>query len=102
MTKLLVEYLKEMYAVLDNAIQNSDHTDFEHCYWALDELCLHVMLYTEKYSMTYIPVNMKMYDKDMNYVQGLMSKEEEKAYLDDEMKLAYKLFGKDKEEEDKA
>lgn len=38
----------------------------------------------------------------MNYVQGLMSKEEEKAYLDDEMKLAYKLFGKDKEEEDKA
>lgn len=31
-----------------------------------------------------------------------MSEEEEKAYLDDEMKLAYKLFGKDKEEEDKA
>lgn len=40
MTRLLVEYLKDLYAVLDNAIQNSDHTDFEHCYWALDELCL--------------------------------------------------------------
>ena len=64
---------------------------------ALDELCLHVMLYTEKYSMTYIPVNMKMYDKDMKYVRGLMNKEEEKAYLDAEMKRAYNLFDKDKD-----
>lgn len=37
--KLIVEEIKEMYAVLDNAIQNSDHTDFEQCYSALDELC---------------------------------------------------------------
>lgn len=51
MTKLFVEYLKEKYAVLDNAIQNSDHTDFDQCYRALDELCLHAMLYTEKYSV---------------------------------------------------
>lgn len=101
--KLLVEYLKDLYAVLDNAIQNSDHTDFEHCYWALDELCLHAMLYTEKYrNVPSIPYNMKMYDRDMKYVRGLMNKEEEKAYLDDEIKLAYKLFGKDKEEEGKA
>lgn len=103
MTRLLVEYLKDLYAVLDNAIQNSDHTDFEHCYWALDELCLHAMLYTEKYrSVPSIPYNMKMYDRDMKYVRGLMNKEEEKAYLDAEMKRAYKLFVKDKEEEGKA
>lgn len=101
MTRLLVEYLKEMYAILDNAIQNSDHTDFDQCYWALDELCLHAMLYTEKYrSVPSIPYNMKMYDRDMKYVRGLMNKEEEKAYLDAEMKRAYKLFVKDKEEED--
>ena len=37
--KLLVEEIKEIYAVLDNAIQNSDHTDFEQCYSALAELC---------------------------------------------------------------
>lgn len=98
MTRLLVEYLKDLYAVLDNAIQNSDHTDFEHCYWALDELCLHAMLYTKKYrSVTYIPDTMKMYDRDMKYVRGLMNKEEEKAYLDAEMKRAYKLFDKDKD-----
>lgn len=103
MTRLLVEYLKDLYAVLDNAIQNSDHTDFEHCYWALDELCLHAMLYTKKYrSVTYIPDIMKMYDRDMKYVRGLMNKEEEEAYLDAEMKRAYKLFVKDKEEEGKA
>lgn len=102
MTRLLVEYLKDLYAVLDNAIQNSDHTDFEHCYWALDQLCLHAMLNTRKYrSVTYIPDTMKMYDRDMKYVRGLMNKEEEKAYLDAEMKRTYKLFGKDKEEEDK-
>lgn len=103
MTKLLVEYLKELYAVLDNAIQNSDHTDFEQCYWALDELCLHAMLYTEKYkSVTYIPDLMKMYDRDMKYVRGQMNKEEKKAYLDAEVKLAYKLLDKDKEEEGKS
>ena len=101
--KLLVEYLKEVYAILDNAIQNSDHTDFDQCYWALDELCLHAMLYTEKYrSVPSIPYNMKMFDRDMKYVRGLMNKEEEKAYLDAEMKRAYKLFAKDKEEEGKA
>lgn len=38
-----------VYAVLDNAIQNSDHTDFDQCYWALDELCFHAMIYTKKY-----------------------------------------------------
>lgn len=103
MTKLFVEGLKEWYEILDNAIQNSDHTDFEQCYSALAELCLHAMLYTEKYrSVPSIPYNMKMYDRDMKYVRGLMNKEEEKAYLDAEMKRAYKLFGKDKEEEDKA
>lgn len=102
MTRLLVEYLKEMYAVLDNAIQNSDHTDFDQCYWALDELCFHAMIYTKKYrNVTYIPDIMKMYDRDMKYVRGFMNKEEEEAYLDAEMKRAYKLFAKDKEEEDK-
>lgn len=29
MMKLFVEELKEMYAVLEDAIQNSDHTDFD-------------------------------------------------------------------------
>lgn len=103
MTKLLVEYLKEMYAVLDNAIQNSDHTDFEHCYWALDELCERALCGLNKYKgVASVPDRIKMFDRDMKYVQGLMNKEEEKAYLDAEMKRTYKLFGKDKEEEDKA
>lgn len=103
MTRLLVEYLKDLYAVLDNAIQNSDHTDFEHCYWALDELCERALCGLDKYKgVASVPNRIKMFKRDMNYVQGLMSKEEEKAYLDDEMKLAYKLFGKDEEEEDKA
>lgn len=39
MMKLFVEELKEMYAVLEDAIQNSDHTDFDQCYLALEELC---------------------------------------------------------------
>lgn len=102
MTKLLVEYLKELYAVLDNAIQNSDHTDFDQCYCALDDLCLLAMFDAEKYkSVTYFPDIMNIYDRDMKYVRGQMSKEEEKAYLDAEVKRAYKLFGKDKEEENK-
>lgn len=43
-----------------------------------------------------VPDRIKMFRRDMNYVQGLMSKEEEKAYLDDEWE---RLTGK---EEDKA
>ena len=103
MTRLFVEGLKEWYEILDNAIQNSDHTDFEQCYSALAELCEHALCGLDKYKgVASVPNRIKMFKRDMNYVQGLMSKEEEKAYLDDEMKLAYKLFGKDKEEEDKA
>lgn len=41
-----------------------------------------------------------MYDRDMKYARGLMNKEEEKAYLDAEMKRRIQAFVKDKEEED--
>lgn len=97
MMKLFVEELKDIYAVLEDAIQNSDHTDFDECYWALEELCLYAMLNTKKYrSVTYILDTMKMYDRDMKYVRGLMNKEEEKAYLDDEWE---RLTGKDEGKE---
>ena len=39
-----------------------------------------------------VPDRIKMFRRDMNYVQGLMSKEEEKAYLDDEWE---RLTGKE-------
>lgn len=103
MTRLLVEHLKDLYAVLDNAIQNSDHTDFDQCYSALAELCERALCGLNKYKgVASVSDRIKMFDRDMKYVQGLMNKEEEKAYLDAEMKRTYKLFGKDKEEEDKA
>lgn len=93
MMKLFVEGLKEMYAVLDNAIQNSDHTDFEQCYLALEELCKHALHGLDRYEgVTSIHDFRKMEKRDMNYVQGLMSKEEEKAYLDDELE---RLNGKE-------
>lgn len=91
--KLFVEELKEMYAVLDNAIQNSDHTDFEQCYWALGELCEYALCGSGRYEVvTFAPDLIEMFKRDMKYVQGLMSKEEEKAYLDDEWK---RLNGKE-------
>ena len=85
MMKLFVEELKDMYAVLEDAIQNSDHTDFDQCYWALEELCKHALHGSNRYEgVASIRDSRKMFKRDMNYVQGLMSKEEEKAYLDDE------------------
>lgn len=95
--KLFVEGLKEMYAVLDNAIQNSDHTDFEQCYLALGVLCESALCGSGRYKgVASVPDLIKMFKRDMKYVQGLMGKEEEKAYLDDEWE---RLTGK---EEDKA
>lgn len=83
--KLLVEEIKEMYAVLDNAIQNSDHTDFEQCYSALAELCERALCGLDRYKgVASVPDLIKMFKRDMKYVQGLMGKEEEKAYLYDE------------------
>lgn len=100
--KLIVEEIKEMYAVLDNAIQYSDHTDFEQCYSALAELCERALCGLDKYKgAAFVPDLIKMFKRDMKYVQGLMGKEEEKAYLEDEVKRAYKLLDKDKEEEGK-
>lgn len=94
--KLFVEELKEMYAVLEDAIQNSDHTDFDQCYWALGELCEYALCGSDRYKVvTFAPDRIEMFKRDMYYVQGLMSKEEEKAYLDDECE---RLNGK---EEDK-
>lgn len=93
MMKLFVEGLKEIYAVLDNAIQNSDHTDFEQCYLALGELCEYALCGSDRYKVvTFAPDRIEMLKRDMNYVQGLMSKEEEKAYLDDEWE---RLTGKE-------
>lgn len=95
--KLFVEELKDMYAVLDDAIQNSDHTDFEQCYSALAELCERALCGLGKYKgVASKSDRIEMFKRDMKYVQGLMTKEEEKAYLDDEWK---RLTGK---EEDKA
>lgn len=97
MMKLFVEELKEMYAVLDNAIQNSDHTDFEQCYSALAELCECALCGLDKYKgVASVPDLIKMFKRDMKYVQGLMGKEEEKAYLDDEWK---RLTGKEEGKE---
>lgn len=100
MTKLFVEGLKEWYEILDNAIQNSDHTDFEQCYSALAELCECALCSLDKYKgVAYVPDLIKMFKRDMKYVQGLMGKEEEKSYLDDEWGRVYELSGiKDKEE----
>ena len=73
--------------MLDDAIQNSDHTDYDQCYWALDELCKHALYGMRRYdSVTSIRDFRKVVKRDMYYVQGLMSKEQEKAYLDDEWK----------------
>lgn len=95
--KILVEEIKDMYAVLDNAIQNSDHTDFDQCYWALEELCKHALHGLDRYEgVASIRDFRKMEKRDMNYVQGLMSKEEEKAYLDDEWE---RLNGKEEGKE---
>lgn len=91
--KILVEEIKEMYAVLEDAIQNSDHTDFDQCYWALEELCKNALHGSDRYEgVASIRDFRKMFKRDMNYVQGLMSKEEEKAYLDDEWE---RLTGKE-------
>lgn len=93
MMKLFVEEIKEMYAVLDDAIQNSDHTDFDQCYWALEELCKYALYGSDRYEgVASIRDFIKMGKRDMNYVQGLMSKEQEKAYLDDEWE---RLTGKE-------
>lgn len=96
MMKLFVEEIKEMYAVLDDAIQNSDHTDFDQCYWALEELCKYALYGSDRYEgVASIRDFIKMEKRDMNYVQGLMSKEQEKAYLDDEWeRLTSKEEGK--------
>lgn len=96
MMKLFVEEIKEMYAVLDDAIQNSDHTDFDQCYWALEELCKYALYGSDRYEgVASIRDFIKMKKRDMNYVQGLMSKEQEKAYLDDEWeRLTCKEEGK--------
>lgn len=91
--KILVEEIKEMYAVLDNAIQNSDHTDFRQCYWALEELCKHALHGLNRYEGASIHDFRKMEKRDMNYVMGLMSKEEAKAYLDAEWESACELDG---------
>lgn len=101
MMKLFIEELKEMYAVLDDAIQNSDHTDFEQCYLALAELCERALCGLDKYKgVASVSDRIEMFKRDMKYVQGLMNKEEEKAYLEAERERAYKLSGiKDKEED---
>lgn len=96
MMKLFVEELKDIYAVLEDAIQNSDHTDFDQCYWALEELCKYALYGSDRYEgVASIRDFIKMEKRDMNYVQGLMSKEQEKAYLDDEWeRLTCKEEGK--------
>lgn len=95
MIKLFAEELKGLYAVLDDAIQNPDHADFEQCYWALDELCKHALHGSDRYEgVASIHDFRKMEERDMKYVQGLMNNEEEKAYLEDEWERA-----KDKEED---
>lgn len=93
MMKLFVEELKEMYAVLEDAIQNSDHTDFDQCYWALDELCERALCGLDKYNgVASVHDRIEMFKRDMKYVQGLMNNEEEKAYLEDEWE---RLTGKE-------
>lgn len=95
MMKLFAEELKGLYAVLDDAIQNPDHADFEQCYSALEELCKHALHGSDRYEgVASVRDFRKMEKRDMKYVQGLMTKEEEKAYLEDEWERA-----KDKEED---
>lgn len=69
MIKLFVEELKEMYAVLDDAIQNSDHTDFDQCYWALDELCKHALHLHQKWrrgAINEMPLTAKEYGEALD------------------------------------
>lgn len=83
--------------MLDNAIQNSDHTDFDQCYWALEELCKYALYGLDRYEgVASIHDFRKMEKRDMDYVQGLMTKEEEKAFLDDEWE---RLTGKEEGKE---
>lgn len=82
MTKLFVEGLKEWYEILDNAIQNSDHTDFEQCYSALAELCERALCGLDKYKgVASVPDRIKMFKRDMNYVQGLRARRRRKLTL---------------------
>lgn len=101
MIKILVEEIKEMYAVLDDAIQNPDHADFEQCYSALAELCECALCGLDKYKgVASKSDRIEMFKRDMKYVQGLMNNEEEKAYLEDEWERVRELSGiKDKEED---
>lgn len=102
MIKLFVEELKGLYAVLDDAIQNPDHADFEQCYSVLDELCKRALCGLDRYKgVTSKSDRIEMFKRDMKYVQGLMTKEEEKAYLEDELERVYKLSGINDKEEDK-
>lgn len=60
---------------------------------ALGELCEYALCGSDRYKVvTSVPDLIKMFKRDMKYVQGLMGKEEEKAYLDDEWK---RLNGKE-------
>lgn len=99
--KLFVEELKGLYAVLDDAIQNHDHADFEQYYSALAELCERALCGLDKYKgVASVSDRIEMFKRDMKYVQGLMNKEEEKSYLEDEWERVYEPSGiKDKEED---
>ena len=53
-----------MYAVLEDAIQNSDHTDFDQCYWALEELCKYALHGSDRYDgVAYIRDFIKMEER---------------------------------------
>lgn len=97
--KLFVEELKGLYAVLDDAIQNSDRTDFDTCYMVLDELCERALRGSDRYEgVASVSDQIEMVKRDMKYVQGLMNKEEEKAYLEDEWE---RLNGKEEDKNDR-
>lgn len=100
MMKLLIEVLREKYAILDEAIQNSD-CDHEKSYNALDTLCERLL------TSTIEDKNIKVFDlvvkvaKDMSFIRGNMDKEQAKQYLKDCWEKACKKSLKQLEQNDK-
>lgn len=85
MMKLMIEGLREKYAILDEAIQNSD-CNHEMSYYALDSLCENIILSNIIRNISNEAINFyDVVDKiihDKRFVRGEMDKEEAKKYLE--------------------
>lgn len=81
MVKLLIEELREKYAILDEAIQNSD-SNHENSYYALDsifEYILTININDKNIRLTTDKVD--QFIAGMRFIRGEMKEEEAKQYL---------------------